>query len=197
MGRFPTRWRGRAASRRGRFLVRHARSGRLAAPASAAPQRTEPSIGDNRRKFAQAPLASTPYSHTAPQDNAMLTQEQVDKIVEMLAEGRLSNRKIAAQLDVSRGVVCSIANGRRGHYGRQIARQPQQPPGAKRCPECGVRVYLPCVACQARDYRRRRVRPQTHSGVGQSLVRQPKPERQLIGVSAGQCSAADPRLRVA
>lgn len=127
----------------------------------------------------------------------MLTQEKVDRIVELLAEGRLSKRKIAAQVEVSRGVVCSIANGRRGQYGRQSTREVEQPSCAQRCPECGVRVYLPCVACQARDYRRRRKHALKHGGAGSLLARSDLAARRVIRVSAGQCCRCDAGLRVA
>ncbi|MEM9187507.1 MAG: helix-turn-helix domain-containing protein [Planctomycetota bacterium] len=85
----------------------------------------------------------------------MLTTDKVNEVRRLLNEGRLSQRKIAKQLGVSRGTVNALATGRRGDFGREPteARPESGPP--KRCPTCGMLVYLPCVYCQAIDFRRR------------------------------------------
>jgi Helix-turn-helix len=75
----------------------------------------------------------------------------------LLKEGRLSQRKIARRLGVSRGTVSAIANGQRALFGRthddtdsaeHVSLQP-----AERCPKCGFFVHLPCLVCRAREYR--------------------------------------------
>ena len=48
----------------------------------------------------------------------MLATATVREIDRLLKKGELSQRKIAAQLGVSRGIVGAIASGRRGLYGR-------------------------------------------------------------------------------
>lgn len=90
----------------------------------------------------------------------MLAPEKVQQIRQMLAEGKYSQRRIARMLGVSRGTVLAIANNRRPDYeALRRARQEQQelalvqfsgPP--RRCPDCGGKVYMPCLACQARRW---------------------------------------------
>lgn len=96
----------------------------------------------------------------------MLDQYVVDRIVELLADNRWSRRQIARQLGVSRSSVDDIANGRRGRHGRSDDPPCEsEPPVVGRCGGCGVRVYLPCVACRARQYRYRlQSRRATQSG---------------------------------
>ncbi len=94
----------------------------------------------------------------------MLDQQVIDEIVRLLADDTLSHRKIAKQLGVSRAIVGSIASGRRGTFGRSNeAPTDDDMPQVARCPECGVRVFLPCVACRAREYSRRIKRRQSPS----------------------------------
>jgi hypothetical protein len=87
----------------------------------------------------------------------MLSVTLVEEIDRLLQEGKLSQRKIAARLKVSRGTVGSIASGRRGLYGHesQLAQEDplrhEGPP--ERCPHCGFRVYMPCLVCRIRAYR--------------------------------------------
>jgi hypothetical protein len=88
----------------------------------------------------------------------MLSLSIVEEIDRLLREGQLSQRRIAAQLGVSRGTVGAIANGRRGIHGKEASDderplEPQGPP--ERCPRCGFTVYMPCLICQTRDYRTR------------------------------------------
>jgi hypothetical protein len=78
------------------------------------------------------------------------------EIDRLLREGKLSHRKIAARLHVSRGTVGAIASGRRGLYGKDShdyhdSPLPESPP--TRCHHCGYRVYLPCRICLARKLR--------------------------------------------
>jgi hypothetical protein len=90
----------------------------------------------------------------------MLPLVVVEEIQRLLAEGQLSQRKIAIKLGVSRGTVGAIASGKRGGYGREPdADQPELPSTdlpPERCQGCGAMVYMPCVLCQARRYAQRR-----------------------------------------
>ncbi len=92
----------------------------------------------------------------------MLPLAVVEEIRRHLNEGRLSQRKIAAKLGISRGTVGAIASGRRGVYGRESDHSDPLLPDmellAERCSSCGGMVHKPCVLCQARTYRRRQKR---------------------------------------
>ncbi len=83
----------------------------------------------------------------------MLPPAVVDEIRRLLAEGRLSQRQIARRIGVSRGTVAAIASGRR----RIPAGEASGPPGGYargkpvRCPGCGARVHMPCLACWLRE----------------------------------------------
>ena len=89
----------------------------------------------------------------------MLAKSLIDEIHRLLKLGNLSQRKIAAQLRVSRGTVSAIASGRRGLFGREASDEepfphgPQSPP--ERCVRCGYRVYAPCLVCRSRDFQER------------------------------------------
>jgi Helix-turn-helix len=85
----------------------------------------------------------------------MLPAALVNEIDRLVHEGNLSQRKIAAHVGVSRGTVSAIANGRRGLYGKEppdvhAPRTASLSP--MRCPDCGYRVYLPCLICSARRH---------------------------------------------
>jgi hypothetical protein len=90
----------------------------------------------------------------------MLSLVMVEEIQRLLEEGRLSQRKIATTLGVSRGTVGAIASGKRGIYGSEP--DPENPDllsldlPPERCSGCGAMVYIPCVLCLARKYIRRR-----------------------------------------
>ncbi len=84
----------------------------------------------------------------------MLAFGKVKEIERLLAEGRLSQRKIAKALGVSRGVVDAIASGKRPDYEarRQHRADDGEPQGPiERCPTCGARVYMPCRLCRVRN----------------------------------------------
>jgi hypothetical protein len=83
----------------------------------------------------------------------MLPIGKVREVERLLAEGRLSQRKIAHVLGISRGVVSLIARGLRPDYeARQRDRDEsaQQQGPIERCPGCGGRVYTPCRLCHVR-----------------------------------------------
>ena len=90
----------------------------------------------------------------------MLPLALVEEIRRLLNEGRLSQRKIALQLGVSRGTISAIASGRRGIHGREPSDDgshfPQTDLVPERCLGCGGMVYKPCLLCQTRAYARRR-----------------------------------------
>jgi hypothetical protein len=70
----------------------------------------------------------------------------------LLAEGRLSQRKIALQVGISRATVSAIAQG---HYAdreaRQRVREDYVPSGPlARCGGCGGLVQMPCLYCHVR-----------------------------------------------
>ncbi len=89
----------------------------------------------------------------------MLPLATVQEISRLLAEGQLSQRKIAKKLGVSRGTVGAIASGRRGMFGKEPDNDRPElccfevPP--ERCNGCGALVYKPCVLCRTREYQRR------------------------------------------
>ncbi len=84
----------------------------------------------------------------------MIAASVVWAIQELLNEGKLSQRKIARRLGVSRGTVSGIARGKR--------RRPPMLPGPPkewffdssaqpiRCPGCGGMVRMPCLLCHVR-----------------------------------------------
>lgn len=84
----------------------------------------------------------------------MLSLEIVREIDRLLREGRLSQRKIAARLNTSRGIIGAIARGKRGLHGRETIGSDGDPLGTavlpERCPCCGGRVYMPCRLCHIR-----------------------------------------------
>jgi transcriptional regulator with XRE-family HTH domain len=99
----------------------------------------------------------------------MLPLVKIKEAERLLAEGQLSQRKIATAVGISRATVSAIASGRRPDYARrQLARAEENELWGPiiRCPECGGRVYSPCRLCcvrrakekeqkAARDARRR------------------------------------------
>jgi hypothetical protein len=95
----------------------------------------------------------------------MVPAWKVDAIRLLLADDRLSQREIARQSGVSRGVVAGIADGTRPDYAAlrppvaPVAPLPVQPAG--RCPQCGAMVEFPCIACRARLALARAGRPRT------------------------------------
>lgn len=85
----------------------------------------------------------------------MIGVGMVAEIRRLLAEGRLSQRKIAKLTGISRATIGAIANGRRPDYQPRPANdlfdRPQGPP--RRCTGCGGLVYLPCKLCRVRAWK--------------------------------------------
>ena len=83
----------------------------------------------------------------------MLAMAKVKEAERLLLEGRLSQRKIAAFVGISRATVSAIARGRRADYEARLAARASElePLGPiARCSGCGGRVYSPCRACCVR-----------------------------------------------
>ncbi len=77
----------------------------------------------------------------------------VDQVRQLLAEGKISQRKIARQLSISRGTVGAIASGKReDHVGKPPEESYRLLP-AVRCPGCGGNVHPPCRLCRVRAFR--------------------------------------------
>ena len=70
----------------------------------------------------------------------------------LLAEGTLSQRKIARLTGISRGSVGAIASGKRPDYETPPEEEDEEPTGPpERCRNCGGMVYLPCRLCRTRN----------------------------------------------
>jgi hypothetical protein len=86
----------------------------------------------------------------------MIAPSVIDSIRDLLADDRLSQRQIAQQLGVSRGVVAAVAEGRRPDYAairrrREESKQPVVLGPLRRCPTCGGMVHRPCRLCALRE----------------------------------------------
>lgn len=93
----------------------------------------------------------------------MIKADVIRRIEELLAEGTVSRRAIAREIGVSRPIVNAVARGERRPRA-PVARAARQEVEINlgplaRCAACGAKVYLPCVACQARDFARRQREP--------------------------------------
>ena len=83
----------------------------------------------------------------------MLVLAKVKEVQRLLAERKLSQRKIAQAIGVSRAIVSTIAKGKRPDYEPRVRAQAVEfePLGPiERCPSCGGRVYMPCRLCRVR-----------------------------------------------
>ena len=87
----------------------------------------------------------------------MIRSSVVEEIQRLLRAGKLSQRKIARQVRVSRGTVGAIASQRRPDYEARRHRKEAEfefPTGpAVRCPDCGAMTQMPCLACRVRALR--------------------------------------------
>jgi transcriptional regulator with XRE-family HTH domain len=83
----------------------------------------------------------------------MLAVTKVQEAQRLLAEGRLSQRRIAALIGISRSTLSGIAAGTRPDYDalRRARGDDEEPLGpVERCPGCGGRVHMPCRLCRVR-----------------------------------------------
>ena len=84
----------------------------------------------------------------------MLKDSVIKQIQMLVQQGHLSQRKIAKLLGVSRGTVQAVANGKRTeHDDKPSSKFWTIPTGQpQRCPLCGGRVRMPCLACQLYEF---------------------------------------------
>ena len=86
----------------------------------------------------------------------MIAADLIAEIQRLLAEGKLSQRKIAKLTGVSRGTIGAVANGKRELRPREVdcweAGLEPQPGPPQHCPGCGGLVYLPCRLCRTREF---------------------------------------------
>jgi transcriptional regulator with XRE-family HTH domain len=83
----------------------------------------------------------------------MLPLAKVKEAERLLAEGGLSQRRIAKAIGISRASISAIASGRRPDYeARQRARVEELEAWGPivRCSGCGGMVYSPCRLCRVR-----------------------------------------------
>jgi len=82
----------------------------------------------------------------------MIGPAAIEEIQRLLAEGDLSQRKIAKVMKVSRGTVAAVASGkRRPYYPRPEDSDEQFMGPVRRCPGCGGMATMPCRACRIRE----------------------------------------------
>ena len=83
----------------------------------------------------------------------MLAETKIDEARRLLAEGKLSQRRIAQAIGISRATLSGIASGKRPDYEalRRARGQEEEPLGpVERCPSCGGKVHMPCRLCRVR-----------------------------------------------
>lgn len=86
----------------------------------------------------------------------MLNPGIVQEVYRLLAEGKLSHRRIAKATGISRTSVGAIANGQRPDYALPASDDDPLLTGpASRCVGCGGMVYMPCQLCQVRAMKRK------------------------------------------
>jgi DNA-directed RNA polymerase subunit RPC12/RpoP len=84
-----------------------------------------------------------------------ITLAMVEVVERMLAEGLVSQRKIAKLVGISRGTVNSIALGRRPRISTPADEFERQRGPLVRCPGCGGKVFMPCLLCHVRQLKAR------------------------------------------
>ena len=92
----------------------------------------------------------------------MIDPKVIDTVRQLLAEGKLSYREIALRTGISRSTISSVAAGKRVADNNKFLENdaPLQPLGpARRCPNCGGLVYLPCKLCRVRAMKRKQQDP--------------------------------------
>jgi transcriptional regulator with XRE-family HTH domain len=82
----------------------------------------------------------------------MITEKVVQEVRRLLAEGTLSQRKIAQRTGICRGTVGAIASGKRPDYEMSEPVEEEEIVGPPmRCGGCGGLVYLPCRRCRLQE----------------------------------------------
>ena len=96
----------------------------------------------------------------------MISNKVVNEIRRLLKKKQYSQKMIALKMGVSCGTVNSIATGRRHDCSRRKnegknseSEDGFMPPTGlpQRCPRCGARVLMPCLACHVRALSARRL----------------------------------------
>ncbi len=132
----------------------------------------------------------------------MIQHSIVDEVKRLLSEGKLSQRKIAKHIGISRATVGAIASGKRPDYVQRPPKEDdlfQQTGPPRRCPGCGGVVYLPCRLCHVRDIKRldkqrARRRQLMSEGRFKELHRQPpRPFTSTPAASSPLATWAEPR----
>jgi hypothetical protein len=86
----------------------------------------------------------------------MVSADVISEVRRLLAGGALSQRAISRQLGIPRGTVGAVAAGRRPDLlprrGDELDEFAPRGPYV-RCPTCGGKVQMPCVACRARGWK--------------------------------------------
>ena len=83
---------------------------------------------------------------------SMISETTASTIRRLLREGKLSRRKIALQLGVSRSAVRNVEQEFIDNAEGEQFRFPKGP--HRRCRSCGARVQLPCLACQVKEWKK-------------------------------------------
>ena len=96
----------------------------------------------------------------------MIEPNTAAEIRRLLAEGSLSQRKIAGLTHVSRGTVSAIASGKRPDHDTLNDDWAEPAGPAVRCPGCGGLVYMPCQLCRVRKLIAKRSRRAPQNRVG-------------------------------
>ena len=80
----------------------------------------------------------------------MISQEKYQAVQKLLADGVLSQRRIAALVGVNRGTVRAIAAETRSHKNRRTDKTQDRwtSDDLSRCPICGNMVMMPCLICE-------------------------------------------------
>ena len=95
----------------------------------------------------------------------MITKTVVEEICRLLQSGRFSQRAIARRMQISRGTVGAVAKRTHAFFQRKTDGPHNGfvfPAGMPvRCPRCGAKVQMPCLACYLRDYLQKSKRDKT------------------------------------
>ena len=79
----------------------------------------------------------------------MISEQIVNKI-EVLFQAGKSQRAISRETGVSRDTIRRIVSGEREQVAPLRKKAPPYVRSARRCPDCGAMVFMPCRACAIR-----------------------------------------------
>jgi hypothetical protein len=90
----------------------------------------------------------------------MLSAAVIQEVRRLLDEEELSQRAIAARLNVSRGTVWAVVHRQRGLHVCDMSTHARKQHASQRLPErcstCGGFVFMPCRLCSTRAFTQRR-----------------------------------------